>query len=175
MMRPLLCSLLFAGTVLVAEACGPPPTPVERVGQGASVEGGPIEALGAVFELLAAGDVESAVARVIEPGNEEMRGPVVRELGAYGKRLADGSVTIERLEQYVQGDWAVVVTRQTTDGRVALQEWYLHRYEDSWLAVVVQDRKGDPWLAARFDGDYHDVESWFLQNRAALRAKYAGG
>ena len=169
-------ALLLALALLPVWSCAPPPMPVQDVGQGEGASGGPIEVLGAFFELLRAGDIDGAIQRAVEPGAEEMRSPVVKELGAYGRRLADGSVVIERLTQFVQGDWAVVVTRQTTDdGRAVLPEWYLHRLEGIWLVVIVQDRKGDPWLAERFDDDYHAVEAWFLQNRASLRSTHLGG
>jgi len=158
--------LAMAGAcIALAAACAPPHAST------------PMAAYSRLLDVLRVGELRTAMNALITPDDVALQQRMERELRRTAQDLTEGFASIEPVEEHVDGDWALVVTRVVrradTDTLVQIRDEYLYLQDGRWK-VVPESLRSDSAVRPLVDESVDRLFQWFRENRAELERRYGG-
>lgn len=156
---------LVGAMVALAVACGSPQ------------QSSPAEAYTQFLDMLRVGEMGAAMDALLTPDDVALRQRMERGLRHTAQELTEGVAAIEPVEQRIDGDWALVVTRierpRGADTLVQVRDEYLYRQDGQWK-VVPEAVRTDPAVRPLVNASLERLFQWFREHREELDGQYGG-
>jgi hypothetical protein len=137
----------------------------------------PMEAYARLLDVLRVGELGTAMNALIAPEDVALQQRMERELRRTAQDLTEGFVSIEPVEDRIDGNWALVVTRvvrpREADTLVQVRDEFLYQQDGRWK-LVPEALRSDSAVHPLVDESADRLFQWFREHRSELEQRYGG-